>query len=97
MVEKYIFNYLATALVDVPAVSMPIARSPKTSDIYGIMLLSHHDLFHLSLCLSPPPPGVTHLPHYPQCIYTCVLCCLLPVCLILPTCFPLPAFSSSVS
>ena len=30
--------------------------------------------FHLSLCLSPTPPGVGHLPHYPQCIYTCVRC-----------------------
>ena len=27
MVEKLTFNYLATALVDIPAVSMPIARS----------------------------------------------------------------------
>ena len=24
-------------------------------------------------CLHPPP-GVAHLPHYPLCIYTCVLC-----------------------
>jgi hypothetical protein len=31
------------------------------------------DLFHPSLCLSPPPPGVDHLPHYPLCIYTCIL------------------------
>jgi hypothetical protein len=30
MVEKFTFNSLATALVDIPAVSMPIARSLKT-------------------------------------------------------------------
>ena len=30
MVEKLTLNYLATALVDIPAVSMPIARSIKT-------------------------------------------------------------------
>ena len=27
MVEKLTFNYLATALVDIPSVSIPIARS----------------------------------------------------------------------
>jgi hypothetical protein len=30
MVEKLTVNYLATALVDIPAVSMPIAHSLKT-------------------------------------------------------------------
>jgi hypothetical protein len=30
MVEKLTLNYLATALVDIPAISMPIARSIKT-------------------------------------------------------------------
>ena len=30
--------FLATVLVDIPAVSMPIARSLKTSDICGIVL-----------------------------------------------------------
>ncbi|KAM9419384.1 uncharacterized protein ACWYII_022551 [Salvelinus alpinus] len=25
-------------------------------------------------CRQPAQPGVTHLPHYPLCIYTCVLC-----------------------
>ena len=38
MVEKLTFNSLATALVDIPAVSMPIARSLKTWDICGIVL-----------------------------------------------------------
>ncbi len=33
MVEKLTFNSWATALVDIPAVSMPIARSLKTCDI----------------------------------------------------------------
>ncbi len=38
MVEKWTFNSRATALVDIPAVSMPIARSLKTCDICGIVL-----------------------------------------------------------
>ncbi len=37
MVEKLTFNSRATALVDIPAVSMPIARSLKTCDICGIV------------------------------------------------------------
>ncbi len=38
MVEKWTFNSRATALVDTPAVSMPIARSLKTCDICDIVL-----------------------------------------------------------
>ena len=38
IVEKLTFNSLATALVDIPAVSMPIARSLKTWEICGIVL-----------------------------------------------------------
>ncbi len=38
MVEKWTFNSRATALVDIPAVSMPIARSLKTCNICGIVL-----------------------------------------------------------
>ncbi len=38
MVEKWTFNSWATALVDIPAVSMPVARSLKTCDICGIVL-----------------------------------------------------------
>ncbi len=38
MVEKLTFNSWATALVDIPAVSMPIAHSLKTCDICGIVL-----------------------------------------------------------
>jgi hypothetical protein len=38
MVEKLTFNSLATALVDIPAISMPIAHAFKTSDICGIVL-----------------------------------------------------------
>ncbi len=37
MVEKWTFNSQATALVDIPAVSMPIARFLKTCDICGIV------------------------------------------------------------
>jgi hypothetical protein len=38
MVKKWAFHYLATALVDIPAVSMPIERLHKTWDIFGIVL-----------------------------------------------------------
>ncbi len=38
MVEKWAFNSWATALVDIPAVSMTITRSLKTCDICGIVL-----------------------------------------------------------
>ncbi len=38
MVDKLTFNSRATALVDIPAVSMPIAHSLKTCDICGIVL-----------------------------------------------------------
>ncbi len=38
MVEKWTFNSQATALVNIPAVSMPITRSLKTCDICGIVL-----------------------------------------------------------
>ncbi len=37
-VEKRTFNSQATALVDIPAVNMQIARSLKTCDICGIVL-----------------------------------------------------------
>jgi hypothetical protein len=38
MVEKLTFNYLTIALVDIPAVSIPTARSLKTCDLCGIAL-----------------------------------------------------------
>jgi hypothetical protein len=38
MVEKLTLNSLATALVDIPAVSMPIAPSLKNVDICGTVL-----------------------------------------------------------
>ena len=37
MVGKWTINFLATALVDIPAVSMPIARCLKTWDICDIV------------------------------------------------------------
>ena len=59
-----------------------------------LRLLSLPDLFHLSLWLSPPPPGVIY---FPQCIYPCVSCLSVPVCLVCssqPVCFShAPAFS----
>lgn len=42
-------------------------------------ILSHPHLFYLSLCLSPPPPGVTY---YPWCIYSCMSCLSGPVRLV---------------
>ncbi len=38
MVDKRTFNSQATALVDIPAVSIPNACSIKTCDICGIVL-----------------------------------------------------------
>ena len=38
MVEKITLNYLAKALVDIPAVSMPITRSLKKLYICAIVL-----------------------------------------------------------
>jgi hypothetical protein len=40
MIGKWTFNYLVTALVDIPAVSMLIACSLKTGDICGIELVT---------------------------------------------------------
>ena len=37
MVDKLTLNYLATALVDIPADSIPISHSLKTSDICSIV------------------------------------------------------------
>jgi hypothetical protein len=42
-------------------------------------VLSQPDLFHLSLLLSPPPPGVTY---FPWCIYPWVSCVSVPVRLV---------------
>ena len=52
MVEKLTFNSLATALEDIPAVSMPITRSLKTWDICGIVLCDKTTHFS-GLLLSP--------------------------------------------
>ena len=53
--------------------------------------VSQPDLFRLCAGLLPNP-GVAHLTHYPQCMYTCVLCLSVASssCLINPTtCFPI--------
>ncbi len=54
MVEKLTLNSRATALVDIPAVSMPIPHSLKTCDICGIVLCDKKVAF---LCGQPK----THL------------------------------------
>ncbi len=54
MVEKLTFNSRATALVDIPAVSMPIARSLKTCDICGIVLCDKTAHFRVSFYCGQP-------------------------------------------
>ncbi len=57
MVEKLTFNSRATALVDIPAVSMPIARSLKTCVIYGIVLCDKTAHFRVAFyCGQPKAP-----------------------------------------
>ncbi len=58
MVEKWTFNSRATALVDIPAVSMPIACSFKTFDICGIVLCDKTAHFRVSFYCGQPK---THL------------------------------------
>jgi hypothetical protein len=52
MVEKLKLNYLVTALVDMPAVSIPIASSLKTSGICGIVLCDKTAHFRLAFYCS---------------------------------------------
>ncbi len=54
MVEKWTFNSWATALVNIPAVSMPIARSLKTSDICGIVLCDKTAHFRVAFYCGQP-------------------------------------------
>ncbi len=58
MVEKLTFNSRATALVDIPAVSMPIARSLKTCGICGIVLCDKTAHFRVAFYCGQPK---THL------------------------------------
>ncbi len=54
MVEKWTLNSRATALVDIPAVRMPIARSLKTCDICSIMLCDKTAHFRVGFYYSQP-------------------------------------------
>ncbi len=54
MVEKLTFNSRATALVDIPAVSMPIAHSLKTCNIFGIVLCDKTTHFRVSFYCGQP-------------------------------------------
>ncbi len=54
MVDKWTFNSQATALVDIPAVSMPIARSLKTCDICGIVLCDKTAHFRVAFYCGQP-------------------------------------------
>jgi hypothetical protein len=52
MLEKWTLHSLATALVDIPAVGMPIARSIKNWDIFGIVLCDKTVYFRVALYCS---------------------------------------------
>ncbi len=54
MVDKWTFNSRATALVDIPAVSMPTARSLKTCDICGIVLCDKTAHFRVAFYCGQP-------------------------------------------
>jgi hypothetical protein len=51
MVEKLTFNYLATALLDIPAVCMTIPRSLKTWDIVALCCVTK---LHILECTGIP-------------------------------------------
>ncbi len=54
MVEKLTFNSRATALVDIPAVNMSIARSLKICDICGIVLCDKTAHFRVAFYCGQP-------------------------------------------
>ncbi len=54
MVDQLTFNSQATALVDSPAVSMPIACSLKTCDICGIVLCDKTAHFRVAFYCGHP-------------------------------------------
>ncbi len=54
MLEKLTCNSRATALVDIPTVSMPIARSLKTCDICGIVLCDKTAYFRVAFYCGQP-------------------------------------------
>ncbi len=54
MVAKWTFNLRVTALVDISAVSMPIARSLKTCDICGIVLCDKTAHFRVAFYCGQP-------------------------------------------
>ncbi len=54
MVEKRTLNSQATALLDITAVSMPIARSLKTYDICGVMLCDKTAHFRVAFYCGQP-------------------------------------------
>ncbi len=61
MVEKWTFNSRTTALVDTPAVSMPIARSLKTCDICGIVLWNKTAHFRVAFYCGQPKAHLCQL------------------------------------
>ncbi len=54
IVDKWTFNLWATALVDIPAVSMPIAGSLKTCHICGIVLCDKTAHFRVAFYCGQP-------------------------------------------
>ncbi len=63
MVEKLTLNSRAIALVDIPAVSMPIARSLKTCDICGIVLCDKTAHFSVAFYLIMLSNQYLDMPH----------------------------------
>ena len=73
---------ISVILFHVQSIELYFATSRLQSIIfstYFMLCMSRSDLFHMSLCLSPPPPGVAY---YPWCIYPCVSCLSVPVHLV---------------
>ncbi len=54
MVEEWTFNSRATALVDISAVSMPIAHSLKTCNVCGIVLCDKTAHFRVTFYCGQP-------------------------------------------
>ncbi len=54
MVDKLTLNLWATALVDIPVVSMTIARSLKTCDICGFVLCDKTAHFRVAFYCGQP-------------------------------------------
>ncbi len=88
MVDKWTFNSLATALVDIPAVSMPIARSLKPCDICGIVLCDKTGYFRVAFyCGQPKVSTCSQCFHVRFCFFLFMSLLVSSCVWLLPTCF----------